>query len=76
MKISETVLGSLSLGCLILWVLEFRRTGTFGEHYWLLMLCLAFLLAFLYVRGQRLNPVKNQKPITPANTTRKKKKKS
>ncbi|MGA0558380.1 hypothetical protein ACO2Q8_17095 [Larkinella sp. VNQ87] len=75
MKIKETILGALSLGCLILWVLEFRRTGTFREHYWLLMLCLAFLLAFLYVRGQRLNRPE-QKPPTPVKATKRKKKKS
>jgi hypothetical protein len=75
MKVSETVLGALSIGCLILWVLEFRRTGTFGEHYWLIMLCLAFLLAFMYVRGVHLNPVK-QKPAVPVKQSRKKKKKS
>jgi hypothetical protein len=75
MKIRETVLISLSIGCLILWVLEFRRTRTFGEHYWLIMLCLAFLLAFMYVRGVHLNSVK-QKPNVPVKPTRKKKKKS
>ncbi|GAB3270324.1 hypothetical protein GCM10027347_40930 [Larkinella harenae] len=74
MKVKETVLGSLSLGCLILWVLEFRRTGTFREHYWLLMLCLAFLLAFLYVRGQRINPA-GQKPSVPVKAGKRKKKK-
>ena len=75
MKIKETVLISLSIGCLILWVLEFRRTRTFGEHYWLIMLCLAFLLAFMYVRGVHLNPAK-QKPVVPVKPSRKKKKKS
>ncbi|MGV3557091.1 hypothetical protein [Larkinella arboricola] len=74
MKISETVLGALSLGCLILWVLEFRRTGTFGEHYWLLMLCLAFLLAFMYVRGVHLNRPEQKPPVAVKANKRKKKK--
>ncbi|WP_128545006.1 hypothetical protein [Larkinella soli] len=55
MKITETLLISASIGCFILWIMEFRRTGSFGEHYWLIMLCLAFLLGFQYVRTQRLN---------------------
>lgn len=74
MKISETVFGALSFGCLILWVLEFRRTGTFREHYWLIMLCLAFLLAFMYVRGVHLNRPA-QKPSVPGKPNKRKKKK-
>ncbi|MRS62037.1 hypothetical protein [Larkinella terrae] len=75
MRIRETVLISLSIGCLILWVLEFRRTRTFGEHYWLIMLCLAFLLGFMYVRGVHLNR-QEQKPPVQVKPSRKKKKKS
>ncbi|RRB07543.1 hypothetical protein [Larkinella rosea] len=75
MRIRETVLISLAVGCLLLWILEFRRTRTFGEHYWLIMLCLAFLLAFMYVRGMHLNRPA-QKPSVPAKQSGKKKRKS
>jgi len=72
MKLSETLLVSASVGCFILWVMEIRRTGNFTDSYWLIMLCLTFLLLFQYVRTRRLErsgqgpvvPMKDPKPQT------------
>ena len=61
MKLSETLLLAAAAGFLILWIAEFQRT-TFADSYWLLMMCLAFLLAFQYVRNKRLE---REKAISP-----------
>lgn len=53
MNLKETLLISASIGCFLLWILEFRVSQTLMGNYWLLMLCLAFLLGFQYVRYQR-----------------------
>ncbi|WP_266367171.1 hypothetical protein [Tellurirhabdus rosea] len=63
-RLKETILVSMSIGCFILWIMEFRRTGNFGDHYWLIMLCLAFLLGFQYVRYQRKQKAGDQ-PAVP-----------
>ncbi|HLL94102.1 MAG TPA: hypothetical protein VK404_03930 [Spirosoma sp.] len=44
-----------------IWIAEFQRTS-FAESYWLLMLCLAFLLAFQYVRNKR---IEREKIVSP-----------
>jgi|GEM_PF-2554962 len=64
MNLRETLLLSASAGCFILWVMEIRRTGNFTEHYWLIMLCLAFLLGFQYFRYQRKQKAGDQ-PAVP-----------
>lgn len=51
-KFVESMLGWASLGFLALWVLEIRRV-TFKDGYWLMMLCLACLLGFQYMRYKR-----------------------
>lgn len=61
MKLSEILLLAASAGFLTIWVAEFQRTS-FAESYWLLMLCLAFLLAFQYVRNKR---IEREKIISP-----------
>jgi hypothetical protein len=48
----ESLLGWTSLGFFALWILEFRRTE-FVDSYWLLMLCLACLWSFQYLRRKR-----------------------
>lgn len=48
----ESMLGWASLGFLVLWVMEIRRTE-FKDSYWLIMLCLSCLLAFQYLRRKR-----------------------
>ena len=53
MKLSEILLLAAAAGFLTIWIAELQRT-TFAESYWLLMLCLAFLLAFQYVRNKRI----------------------
>ena len=54
MKLSEILLLAAAAGFLTIWIAELQRTS-FAESYWLLMLCLAFLLAFQYVRSKRLD---------------------
>ena len=51
-KFLESMLGWASLGFLVLWVLEIRRVA-FKDSYWLIMLCLACLLGFQYMRYKR-----------------------
>ena len=48
-KLIKTLLLATALGFLVLWILEFRRTSL-AESYWLLLLCLVFLLSFQYYR--------------------------
>jgi len=48
----EQMLGWASLGFLVLWILEIQRVD-FVDSYWLLMLCLACLLGFQYLRRRR-----------------------
>lgn len=61
MKLREILLLSAAVGFLIVWIAEYQRTD-FADSYWLLMLCLAFLLAFQYVRTKR---IEREKPISP-----------
>ena len=61
MKLSEILLLAASAGFLTIWIAEFQRTS-FAESYWLLMLCLAFLLAFQYVRNKR---IEHEKIVSP-----------
>ncbi|CCH55239.1 hypothetical protein BN8_04483 [Fibrisoma limi BUZ 3] len=77
MKLSETILIALALGSLLLWILEVRRTS-FAESYWILMVCLAFLFSFQFVRNRRLEREKIVSPTIKqmeADRNRKKKKK-
>ncbi|MFN4144243.1 MAG: hypothetical protein ACK4GN_00345 [Runella sp.] len=66
----EATVGWLSLGFLVIWVLEFRRTD-FQNSYWALMLFLSCLLGFLLLRKSR-----NARPVltdyTPENRALKK----
>ncbi len=61
MKLSEILLLAAAAGFLTIWIAEFQRTS-FAESYWLLMLCLAFLLTFQYVKNRRLQ---REKAISP-----------
>jgi amino acid permease len=61
MKLSEILLLAASAGFLTIWIAEFQRTS-FAESYWLLMLCLAFLLAFQYVRNKC---IEREKIVSP-----------
>ena len=61
MKLSEILLLAAAAGFLTIWIAEFQRTS-FAESYWLLMLCLSFLLAFQYVKNQRLQ---REKAVSP-----------
>ena len=61
MKLPEILLLSAAAGFLTIWIAELQRT-TFTESYWLLMLCLAFLLAFQFVRNKRLE---REKAVSP-----------
>lgn len=61
MKLSEILLLAAAAGFLTIWIAELQRTS-FAESYWLLMLCLAFLLAFQYVRTKRLE---REKAVSP-----------
>ena len=61
MKLSEILLLAAAAGFLTIWIAELQRT-TFAESYWLLMLCLAFLLAFQFVRTKRLE---REKAVSP-----------
>ena len=77
MKLSETILIALAVGSLLLWILEIRRTS-FAESYWILMVCLAFLFSFQFVRNRRLEREKIVSPTIKqmeADRNRKKKKK-
>ncbi|SFC39921.1 hypothetical protein [Spirosoma endophyticum] len=74
MKLSETLLLAAAAGFLILWIAEYQRT-TFMDSYWLLMLCLAFLLAFQYVRNKRLEREKAISPTIKQMVENRKKKK-
>ena len=61
MKLPEILLLAAAAGFLTIWIAEFQRTS-FAESYWLLMLCLSFLLAFQYVKNQRLQ---REKAVSP-----------
>ncbi|CAN5590687.1 hypothetical protein BH09BAC4_BH09BAC4_10310 [soil metagenome] len=74
MKLSETLILAAAAGFLILWIAEYQRT-TFMDSYWLLMLCLAFLLAFQYVRNKRLEREKAISPTIKQMVENRKKKK-
>jgi hypothetical protein len=74
MKLPETLLLAAAAGFLILWIAEYQRT-TFTDSYWLLMLCLAFLLAFQYVSNKRLEREKAVSPTIKQMVENRKKKK-
>ena len=61
MKLREILLLAVAAGFLVIWIAEYQRT-TFIDSYWLLMLCLGFLLALQYVRNKRLE---REKVISP-----------
>ncbi len=61
MKLSEILLLAAAAGFLTIWIAEFQRTSL-AESYWLLMLCLAFLLAFQYAKNRRLQREKTVSP--------------
>ncbi len=61
MKLSEILVLAAAAGFLTIWIAELQRT-TFAESYWLLMLCLAFLLAFQFMRSKRLE---REKAVSP-----------
>ncbi|GAB2592492.1 hypothetical protein [Spirosoma areae] len=61
MKLPEILLLAAAAGFLVIWIAEYQRTD-FANSYWLLMLCLAFLLAFQYVRTKRLDRSKIVSP--------------
>jgi hypothetical protein len=56
-RIIESLAGWATIGFFILWLLEIRRVA-FKDSYWLIMLCLASLLLFQYLRSKR-----NAEPI-------------
>ena len=75
MKLSEILLLAVAAGFLVIWIAEYQRTS-FGDSYWLLMLFLAFILAFQYVRNKRIESEKTISPtIKQMVEDRKKKKK-
>jgi hypothetical protein len=61
MKLPETLTLAAAVGFLILWIAEYQRT-TFADSYWLLMLCLSFLLLFQFIRNRR---IERNKEISP-----------
>jgi hypothetical protein len=61
MKLSETLSLAAAVGFLILWIAEYQRT-TFADSYWLLMLCLSFLLLLQFIRNRR---IERNKEISP-----------
>jgi hypothetical protein len=75
MKLSETLSLAAAVGFLILWIAEYQRT-TFADSYWLLMLCLSFLLLLQFIRHRRIERNKEISPtIKQMVTDRQKKKK-
>lgn len=75
MKLPETLTLAAAVGFLILWIAEYQRT-TFADSYWLLMLCLAFLLLFQFIRNRRIERSKEISPtIKQMAADRQKKKK-
>ncbi|MBN8825233.1 MULTISPECIES: hypothetical protein [unclassified Spirosoma] len=74
LKLSEILLLSAAAGFLILWIAEYQRT-TFAESYWLLMLCLGFLLSFQYFKNKRLEREKAVSPTIKQMIEERKKKK-
>jgi hypothetical protein len=76
MKLSETLSLAAAVGFLILWIAEYQRT-TFADSYWLLMLCLSFLLLLQFIRNRRIERNKEISPTIKqmATDSQKKKKK-
>ncbi|GAB3745359.1 hypothetical protein [Spirosoma pomorum] len=75
MKLPETLTLAAAVGFLILWIAEYQRT-TFADSYWLLMLCLSFLLLFQFIRNRRIESDKEVSPtIKQMAADRQKKKK-
>jgi Flp pilus assembly protein TadB len=75
MKLPETLTLAAAVGLLILWIAEYQRT-TFADSYWLLMLCLSFLLLFQFIRNRRIERDKEVSPtIKQMAADRQKKKK-
>ena len=59
-KLAETLFGFGALGCLVLWVLEIQRVP-FKDSYWLIMLFVACVLIFQYLRYQNSETTKEMK---------------
>ncbi len=74
LKLPEILLLAAAGGFLVIWIAEYQRT-TFGESYWLLMLCLSSLLGFQYVKNRRLEREKAVSPTIKQMVTDRKKKK-
>jgi amino acid permease len=75
MKLPETLTLAAAVGFLILWIAEYQRT-TFADSYWMLMLCLTFLLLFQFIRNKRIERDKEVSPtIKQMASDRQKKKK-
>lgn len=75
MKIIDTILLSAGIGSLGLWLLEYRRIGFF-DSYWLLLVSLALLFGYQYVRQKGRQANKEVSPtIRQMAESRKKKKK-
>ena len=80
-KLVETLFGFGALGCLVLWVLEIQRVP-FKDSYWLIMLFVACVLIFQYLRYQNSETAKETKPnekpkltpLKPSITPKRKKK--
>ncbi len=74
MKLREILLLAVAVGFLVIWIAEYQRT-TFIDSYWLLMMCLGFLLALQYVRNKRLEREKAVSPTIKQMVEDRKKKK-
>jgi hypothetical protein len=68
----ETIIGWLTAGFTVLWVLELRRTD-FQQSYWLLMVALACLFTFQLMRTRRLAPKSPEQKSTPPPQSKSKK---
>jgi hypothetical protein len=70
----KSLLGWATLGFFILWLLEIRRVS-FQESYWLIMLFLAFLMSYAYLRHKIITEntpkVTDTKKITPKKSSKK-----
>ncbi|AQG78337.1 hypothetical protein [Spirosoma montaniterrae] len=74
LKLSEILILAGAAGFLIIWIAEYQRTS-FAESYWLLMLCLACLLGFQFIKNRRLEREKVVSPTIKQMVNDRKKKK-
>ncbi|GAA4454964.1 hypothetical protein GCM10023189_22190 [Nibrella saemangeumensis] len=74
MKLVDTLLLAAAIGSLILWIMEYMRVG-FVESYWLLLVCLAFLFSFQFIRQKRRQENKEVSPTIRQMAENQKKKK-